>query len=171
MEYLEACEKFMYLCQAGDSSKLDCELHKFVLSHNNAPEAEVVGLLTKASSFKFQHSIEKLKDIERKIENCILQIKLTENRSIVKGNWYLVLSCWNRHLGNFEETKEFLKKAKGELFTLASGDDRAKILYNESSLLIEGNSKLETEEKQVPTLLQDAMRYFKSKPEGMCYAS
>ena len=168
VEYLEACERLIYWCQAEDGFKLDYEIHQFVVSHSSAPEAVVVGLLTKAMSFKFRYSVEKLKDTERKIEQHIPQIEATENRSIIKGNWYLILSCWNRHLGNFEEAKEFLKKAKGELFSLASGDDRAKILYNEASLLIEGNSKLGSEEeKQALKLLQDAMRCFKPKPEGI----
>ena len=154
VEYFEASERFMYLCQADDGYKLDCEIQQFVSSHNKAPEAEAVGLLMKMLSFKFRNKGEKLKSMEPKIENCTARIKRDENRSIIQGNFYLILSCWNRHLGKFQEAKALLKKAKGELFSLACGDDRAKILYNEASLLIEGNSRLGTEEEgQVVTLL------------------
>ena len=169
IEYFEASERFMYLCQTdSNGSRLDCEIHRFVASHKQAPEAVAVGFLIQTLRYKFQNNFEKLKGMESKIEKCISEIRHTENRSIITGNWYLTLSCWNRHRGKFQEAKELLKKAKGELFTLACGDDRAKILYNEATLLIEENSKLGTvEEKQVLTLLQDAIRCFRHKPEGM----
>ena len=168
VEYFEASERFMYLCQADDGSKLDNEISRFVASHNSAPEAEAVGLLIKTLSFKFRSNVDKFKGMQPKIEKCIARIDKDENRSIIQGNFYLILSCWNRHLGEFEEAKALLKKAKGELFSLACGDDHAKILYNEASLLIEGTSRLGTEEeKQVVTLLRDAMRCFRRKQEGM----
>ena len=169
VEYFEASERFMYLCQTdSNGSRLDCEIHQFVVSHKKAPEAVAVGFLMQTLRYKFQNNFEKLKGMGSKIEECISQIRHAENRSVIKGNWYLTLSCWNRHQGKFQEAKELLKKAKGELFTLACGDDRAKILYNEASLLIEENNKLGTvEEKQVLTLLQDAMTCFRHKPEGL----
>ena len=167
-EYFEASERFMHLSQTDDGHKLDCEIHQFILSHSRAVEAKATGLLIKALSFKFRSSAKKFNNMHPKIEQCIEQIQHAENRSILRGNWYLIQSCWHRHLRKFKEAKEFLKMAKGELFTLASGDDRAKILYNEASLVIEENSKLGAEEeRQVLTLLQDALRCFKSKPEGL----
>ena len=61
-----------------------------------------------------------------------------------------------------------MKKHIKSTFSLACSDDCVKILYNEASLLIEGNAKLGTkEEKQVVTLLQDAMRCSRLKQEGI----
>jgi len=167
-EYFVASERLMYLCQTGDGHKLDYEIQKFILSHKRTPEAKAVGLLMQTQSFKFRNSNVKISSMEPKIKECIMQIKHAENRSIIQGNWYLIMSCWNRHLGNFQEAKTLLRKAKGELFTLASGDDRAKILYNEACLLIEENGRLGAEEeRQVLTLLQDATRCFKHASEGI----
>ena len=168
VEYFEAFERFMYLCQANEGHKLECEIQNFILFHKKAPEAKAVGLLIKILSHKFRSNDRKWKNTEPKITKCIAQIKRDENRSILTGNWYLILSCWNRHQRKFQEAEEFLNKAKKELFNLACGDDRANILYNEASLMIEGKNRLgDEEENKVLTLLQDAMRCFRPKQDGM----
>ena len=168
IEYFEAFERFMYLCQANEGYKLDFEIQNFVLSHKKYPEAKAVGLLIKILSHKFRSNDEKWTNTGPKITKCIAQIKRNENRSIIMGNWYLILSCWNRHQRNFKEAEEYLNKAKNELFNLACGDDRANILYNEASLMIEGKNRLgEEEENKVLMLLQDAMRCFRPKQDGL----
>ena len=53
VEYFEALERFMYLCQADNGNKLDREIQQFVASHNSAAEAIAVGLLMKTLGFKF----------------------------------------------------------------------------------------------------------------------
>ena len=60
VEYFEASERFMYLCQTDDGYKLDCEIHHFVLSHKKAPETEAVGLLLKTLSYKFRNKVAKI---------------------------------------------------------------------------------------------------------------
>ena len=57
VEYFEASERFMYLCQTDDGYKLDHEIHQFVLSHK---KAEAVGLLIKTLSYKFRNKIAKI---------------------------------------------------------------------------------------------------------------
>ena len=47
VKYFTAFERFMYLCQANEGHKLECEIQNFISSHNKAPEAKAVGLLIK----------------------------------------------------------------------------------------------------------------------------
>jgi len=167
-EYFQDLENFMFLCQNNSRSKLDCEIQQYILKHKGVPEAEAVGLLVKALRFKFENKVRQLNETKIKVEQQINLIKHCVNRKIILGNWYILLSCWNRHEGRYDKAKEYLGKAKEEMFSLASGDDRGNIFYNEASLLIEQNDKLRgSEEEDVITLLQEAIRCFHSTSDKM----
>ena len=167
-EYFQDLENFMFLCQNSNGSKLSCEIQKYILKHKGAPEAEAVGLLVRASLFKFENKVRQLNETKVKMEQQINLIEHSVNRKIILGNWYILLSCWNCHEGRYGKAKEYLGKAKEEMFSLASGDDRGNIFYNEASLMIEQSNKLRgKEEEEVITLLQEAIRCFHSTSDKM----
>jgi len=167
-EYFRDLENFMFLCQNNNACKLDCEIQQYILKHRGAPEAKAVGLLVRALRFKFENKAIQLNETKIEVEQQINLIEHNVNRKIILGNWYILLSCWNRHEGRYEKAKEYLGKAKEEMFSIASGDDRGNIFYNEASLVFEQNSKLRgNKEEEVITLLQEAIRCFHSTSDKM----
>lgn len=156
-EYIEATEKFMYLSQSNNVHEFYSEIKLFVSFHNKTPEAEAFGFMMRALSLKFRCKHSKFCGLVFQIEQCINCIKNEVNKKSIKGNWYLMLSCWHRHQRRFKKAREFLEKAKSELI---SGNNRAHVLYNEASLLIEKETWRTRENKVIVTLLQDAIRGF-----------
>ena len=168
-EHFQTLENFMFLCQSsGNGSKLDCEIQQYILRHKRAPEAVAVGLLVRALRFKFENKPRQLNETNAEIEQKINLIEHSVNRKMILGNWYVLLSCWNRHERKYGEAKKYIGKAKEEMFSLASGDDRGNIFYNEASLLIEQSHKLRgQEEEDAIALLQEAIRCFHSTSDKM----
>ena len=163
-EYIEATEKFMYLSQINDVRKFYSEIKGFVFSHNATPEAEAFGFMMKALSFKYRSKDSKLRDLIRQTNRCIDRIENDDNKRDIKGHWNLILSCWYRHQGNFQTARAYLEQAKPELI---SGNNRAHVLYNEASLLIETTTLSGRENKKIIILLEDAIRGFHSKSDNI----
>ena len=166
-EYIEATEKFMYLGQSNDVRKFFSEMRCFIISHNTTPEAEAFGLMMKALSFKYRSKDAKHCDLIRQTNQCIDRIENAINKRDIIGHWNLILSCWCRHQGNFHKARLHLEQAKPELI---SGSNRAHVLYNEASLLIEtttmsGRTMSGRENKKIITLLEDAIRGFQFKSD------
>ena len=161
-EYIEATEKFMYLGQSKDVQKFFSEIKKFISSHNTTPEAEAFGFMMKALHFKHRSKDSKLCDLIRQTNQCINRIENDDDKEDIKGHWNLILSCWYRHQGNFHKARIYLDQAKPEL---KSGNNRAHILYNEASLLIETTKMSGKENKKIITLLEDAIRGFHFKSD------
>ena len=161
-EYIEATQKFIYLGQGNDVRKFFSEIRCFIFTHNTTPEAEAFGLMMKALSFKYRSKDAKLCDLIRQTNQCIDRIEKDDNKRDIKGHWNLILSCWYRHQGNYQKARIHLEQAKPELI---SGNNRAHVVYNEASLLIETTTVSGKENKKIITLLEDAIRGFQFKSD------
>ena len=159
-KYIEAMEIFMYLGQSNDVRKFYSEIKDFVFSHNAIPEVEAFALMMKVLSLKYRCKDSKVRSLIHQTNQCINRIENDNNKRDIKGHWYLILSCWYRHQGNFQKSRAYLEQTKPELIC---SNNRAHVLYNEASLQIESTtSSTISEDKKCITLLEDAIRGFHS---------
>ena len=161
-EYIEATEKFIYLSQSKDVKNFFSEIKHFIYSHDTTPEAEAFGFMMKALNFKHRCKDSKLCDLIRQTNQCIDHIENDDHKIDIKGHWNLILSCWYRYQGDFHKARVHLEQAKPELI---SGNNRAHVLYNEASLLIETTAMSGKETKKIIILLEDAIRGFHFKSD------
>ncbi|XP_065916410.1 uncharacterized protein [Dysidea avara] len=168
-EYFLVIEELTFICLSNNSIKLNQKIDTFIESHNT-PETKAVGTLMKGFRFKLLGEFNNLYDLKTEIECYIQSMKVIENKKLITGKWFLLLSCLKRHEGKFEEARALLDRAKAELFFIASGDDLAHVYYTEASLLIEESSCITLQgqkQKQIIALLHNSIKCSPSSSRGM----